>query len=127
MRTYIDSDILIWHLRGDIRTLNFFHSLKSKKEYEMWIGAMQRAEVIFFMKPPEEKDTLQFLSQFSTAPVDQAIIDKAGTIYRKWHPSHGININNAILAATVQQTGGKIYCLNIKHYPMTDIIVEQAW
>ena len=55
------------------------------------------------------------------------ILDKAGELYRKWNPHHGIDINDAILAATVMQTNGRIYTLNVKHYPMPDVIVQQAW
>lgn len=127
MRAYVDTDVLIWHLRGEKKALKFFTEIDGSDEYELWIGALQRAEVVFFMRPDEEKDTMFFLSQFSTAPVDQTIIDSAGRIYREWNPSHGIDINDAILAATVQQTGGKIYCLNVKHYPMSEIIIEKAW
>ncbi len=64
---------------------------------------------------------------FKCAPVDQEIVDLAGKIYRKWKPSHGIDVNDAILAATAQNTGGKIFTLNVKHYPMSDIIVEKPW
>jgi predicted nucleic acid-binding protein len=127
MRAYIDSDVLIWHLRGERRALNFFRTFKQKGEYELWVGAMQRAEVVFFMRPEEEEATELFLSQFKTAPVDQAIIDMAGVLYRKWHPGHGIDINDAILAATAIKTGGVIYCLNRKHYPMTALVVHRAW
>lgn len=70
---------------------------------------------------------MTFLANFSTAPVDQKIIDFAGSLYRKWNPSHGIDINDAILAATVLETGGKIFCLNVKHYPMNDVVAERAW
>ena len=62
-----------------------------------------------------------------TEPVDQGRIDEAALLYRKWHPSHGIDINDAILAATAMQTGGKIFCLNRKHYPMTEVLVTKAW
>jgi predicted nucleic acid-binding protein len=127
MRAYIDSDVLIWHLRGERRALNFFRSFKQKGEYELWVGAMQRAEIVFFMRPEEEEATELFLAQFKTAPVDQGIIDMAGVFYRKWHPGHGIDINDAILAATAIKTGGVIYCLNRKHYPMTELIVHRAW
>jgi hypothetical protein len=88
---------------------------------------MQRAEVVFFMKPEEEKLSLLFLSQFKTAPVDQATVDLAGSLYRKWNRSHGIEIHDALLAATVMQTGGVIFTLNKKHYPMPDISVQKAW
>ena len=127
MRAYIDSDILIWHLRGNSKALEFLQNLHSDKAYELWIGALQRAEVVFFMRPKEEEFTLLFLSQFKTAPVDQSIIDKAAALYRQWNPSHGIDINDAILAATAIQAGGRIYCLNQKHYPMPDLLVKRAW
>jgi predicted nucleic acid-binding protein len=127
MRAYIDADILIWHLRGDRKALEFLHGLRNDKAFELWTGAMQRAEVVFFMRPEEEVGTLLLLSQFKTASVDQCIIDKAASLYRRWHPSHGVDINDAILAATADQTGGVIYCLNQKHYPMPDLLVKKAW
>ncbi|MEA2061589.1 MAG: hypothetical protein U9P10_14005 [Thermodesulfobacteriota bacterium] len=79
------------------------------------------------MKPEEEKDTELFLSQIKTRSVDQEIVDDAGVLYRKWNPSHGIDVNDSILAATVIQTGGRIYTLNIKHFPMPEINVQKAW
>ena len=127
MRAYIDSDILIWHLRGDQKALYFLNELQEKKEFELWIGAIQRAEVVFFMRKEEEKNTLLFLSEFKTAPIDQTIVDAAGVLYRKWNPTHGTDINDALLAATVKQTGGKIYGLNKKHYAMPEIIFEKPF
>jgi predicted nucleic acid-binding protein len=59
--------------------------------------------------------------------VDQSVVDAAGVLYRRWNPSHGVDPNDALLAATVQATGGKIYCLNTRHYPMPDLVVERAW
>jgi predicted nucleic acid-binding protein len=127
MKAFIDSDILIWHLRGEPKALNLFRKLRDKEKFELWTGAMQRAEVVFFMRPPEEKATLLFLSQFKTAPVDHTIIDKAGEIYRHWNPRAGTDVNDAILAAIAIQTGGKIYTLNTKHYPMPEVVVQRAW
>jgi predicted nucleic acid-binding protein len=127
MRAYIDSDILIWHLRGDRRAERFLRSLGSESDIELWIGALQRAEVVFFMRPAEEPATLAFLSHFKTEPVTQQVVDEASALYRKWHSSHGVDINDAMLAATVKNTGGKIYTLNVKHYPMSDLVVLKAW
>ncbi|MBN1420560.1 MAG: PIN domain-containing protein [Planctomycetes bacterium] len=127
MRAYIDADVLIWHLRGERKALAFLRDLAVAGEYELWTGAMQRAEVVFFVRPEEEESTLLFLSQFKTAAVDQEIIDSAALLYRRWNPSHGIDPNDAILAATAARTGGRIFCLNKKHYPMPDISVAKAW
>ena len=127
MRAYIDADILIWHLRGKKQARNFLISLRDQDAYELYTGALQRAEVVFFMRPDEEEATGLFLSQFRTEPVDQKIVDAAGALYRKWQPSHGIDVNDAILAATAIQTGGRIFTLNIKHYPMPEVNVQKAW
>lgn len=99
----------------------------SNKSYEPWIGVLQRAEITFFMRPNEECQTLEFLSQFSSAPVTQSIVDLASDLYREWNPSHGVGINDAILAATAIMTGGKIFTLNTKHFPMMEVSVEKAW
>jgi predicted nucleic acid-binding protein len=127
MKAYIDSDILIWHLRGERKALSLLKRLRDDEQFDLWIGAMQRAEVVFFMRPAEESSTLLFLAQFQTASVDQQIIDKAGEFYRKWNPRSETDVNDAILAATVLRTGGKIYTLNSKHYPMPEVPVQRAW
>lgn len=127
MRAYIDADILIWHLRGEKKAAEFLIHTRDTEGYELFTGAMQRAEVVFFMRPEEEASTTLFLSQFKTEPVDQKVVDAAGVLYRKWYPSHGIDVNDAMLAATAMQTGGRIYTLNVKHYPMPEFNTQKAW
>ncbi len=127
MRAYVDSDILIWHLGGERRAADVLRRLSAEAGMELWTGALQRAEVVFFMRPEEESPTLSFLSRFKTEAVTREVVDQAGLLYRRWHPSHGIDVNDAILAATVAATGGKIYTQNVKHYPMPDIAVTKGW
>jgi hypothetical protein len=127
MRVYVDSDILIWHLRGERRAATLLRRLGRAADAELWTGAMQRAEVVFFMRPHEEAATVSFLSRLHTQPVTQAIVDRAGALYRRWHPSHGIGVNDALLAATAESTGGKIVTQNVKHYPMPDVVVQKGW
>lgn len=127
MRAYVDSDILIWHLRGDRRAADLLRRLAREAGTDLWTGALQRAEVVFFMRPGEESATMSFLSRFKTAPVTQEVADAAAELYRRWHPTHGIDVNDAVLAATVAATGGKVYTLNLKHYPMPDIVVVEGW
>ncbi len=127
MRAYIDSDVLICHLRGEQKAQNLLSKLQNEKRHTLYIGVMQRAEIVFFMKSNEKKATELFLSQFKTQAVNQEIIDSAGALYRKWNPSHGIDVNDAILAATVIETGGIIYTRNTKHFPMPEIIVQRGW
>ncbi len=127
MKAFVDADILIWHLRGERKAIRFLRGLLDDPAVELWMGAMQRAEVLFFMRPVEEELTLLLLSQLKTAAVDQSVIDEAGRQYRKWNPGHGIDPNDAILAATVLLNGGVLYTRNRKHYPMKDVAVQKAW
>ena len=127
MRVYVDSDVLIWHLRGEKKAAAFLRKLASTAEIELWTGAMQRAEIVFFMRAGEEAATMSLLSRLKTQPVTQVIVDLAGTIYRRWRPSHGVDVNDALLAASVATTGGKIVTRNVRHFPMPDVVVEKAW
>ena len=53
MRAYVDSDILIWHLRGSRKAVSLLRALSREPGTELWVGALQRAEVVFFMRPDE--------------------------------------------------------------------------
>jgi hypothetical protein len=48
MKAYIDSDVLILHLRGERKALNLLKRLRDKEQFDLWIGVMHRAEVVFF-------------------------------------------------------------------------------
>jgi len=127
MKLFFDTDILIWHLRGDERALRFLEETAKKPAAEWWTGALNHAEVVFFMRPGEESRTELFLTRFNTHPVDTDIIDAAAAMYRRWNPSHGMDINDAVLAATVEKAGGMLYTLNIKHFPVNTFLVEVPW
>jgi len=127
MRAYIDSDVLIWHLRGERKAARLLAALKHDGRHELWTGALQRAEIVFYMRPEEEPATLLLLDELKTAAVDRSIVDLGAVLYRRWHPSHGVDVHDCILAATVIQTGGSIFTLNKKHYPMPELVVTKAW
>lgn len=127
MRTYVDSDALIWHLRGEARATEFLRRVSQEPGAELWVGALQRVEIVFFMKAGEREATSLLLSRFKTQPVTQSIVDQGGEIYRRWHPSHGTDVADAVLAASVAETGGRLFTLNIKHYPMREIAVSKPW
>jgi predicted nucleic acid-binding protein len=127
MREYLDSDVLIWHLRGHAGARALLKSLRTDANRMLCLGALQRAEIVFFARAEELHSTLLLLSLFETVPVDAGVVDLGGELYRAWHPSHGIDVADALLAATVMKTGGRIHTLNRKHFPMPDLLVQQAW
>jgi hypothetical protein len=81
MRVYVDRDVLIWHLRGERRAAALLRRLAGAPRLELWTGAMQRAEIVSFMRADEEAGTLSLLSRLKTQPVTQPIVELAGRHY----------------------------------------------
>ena len=79
MRAYIDSDILIWHLRGEEKAAALLRRLSAEPGTDLWVGALQRAEIVFFMRPREVTVTRSLLSRFKTEAVTQDIVDHGVT------------------------------------------------
>lgn len=127
LRTYFDADVVIWLLRGHEAAIAQFDRLIGEPDIEMWMSAVQRAEIVMYMKASEEKCTLELLSLFHTEPVTEEVVDLAATFNRQWRSSHGIDVNDAILAATAVLTGGRIITLNTKHFPMPGVSAERGW
>jgi hypothetical protein len=51
-------------------------------------------------------------------PIEEEIAERAGALMRQFHKSHGIDIPDAIIAATADHHGLKLATLNVKHFPM---------
>jgi predicted nucleic acid-binding protein len=127
MRAYVDANVLIAHLRGDPRAEGFFDRLSSDPHQELWIGALQRVEIVFFQHPEESDEDAVVLARFRTDPLTEEVIDHGAVLHRQWHPSHGSGVNDCLLAAMALLSGGRIYTLNIKHFPMPALDVVQPW
>ena len=123
---YFDADIVIENLRGREAARSLLRGVTVGGD-ELWMAATQRAEVLFFMRPHETELTMAVLGQFDTEPLTREMVDVGAAYFRRWNPSHGIDQNDALLAGTVKVTGGRIITQNIRHFPMTDITVEQGW
>ena len=126
MRLYLDADIVIDHLRGREPALQLIRTLVAGPD-ELWMAAPQRAEVLFHLRRGEENDAYAILSQFTTQPLTETMVDVGAEYYRRWHPSNGTGREDALLAGTVAVTGGRLITQNIKHFPMPDIDVQQGW
>lgn len=127
MRVFVDSDVLIWYLRGDQRALSCLQELHHSPSCDMWTGAWQKVEIAFHARPREVPLTSRFLRLFKTAPMSGEIVDRAAELYRSFHPSHDTDVGDALLAASVIRAHGKLVTLNTKHFPMPELAVQRAW
>ncbi|MFH1436826.1 MAG: type II toxin-antitoxin system VapC family toxin, partial [Pseudomonadota bacterium] len=54
-------------------------------------------------------------------PVTDVIGKKAGQYLKEFNKSHGLEIADALIAASASHYRMQLWTLNTRHYPMTDI------
>lgn len=121
MTVLVDSDILIEVSRGrDVSIVSRWTRLSASDtvilfspitEAELWAGAR-----------PAEHDRLEALfAALLCAAADARVGRRAGDYLRRYHKSHGVELGDAIIAATAVATGAALWTRNRKHYPMKDL------
>ena len=114
-RFVIDTDVLIEYLRGKDQAAKFLEGL----EGDLIMSAISVAELFSGVKGLEEMDALdQFMLAFQTIPIDDRLARRAGLIRQEYHPSHGVGLADALIAATALEEGAELFTFNRRHYPM---------
>lgn len=126
MRAYVDADILIWQLRTLDRADQFIGRMVAQGD-SLWTGANQKAEILFHIRPGEERATRELLSLLLTHALTDEVIELGAQLYRRWSPSHGTGRDDALLAASTILGGGTLYTLNIRHFPMPGLDIVRPW
>lgn len=122
---YIDSDIIIWHLRGRPKAQLALERIAQVGT--LTVAAMQLVEVRFFLQPNEETAADRLFSRLAVEPLTEPIVRLGAELYKRYHPSHGLDENDALLAPTAMVTNGTIHTLNVRHFPMPGLRVERGW
>jgi predicted nucleic acid-binding protein len=66
----------------------------------------------------EERDIQALCAPLTSLPVTDEIAKLAGSYLRHFAMSHGIDIPDAIIAATAEHHGLRLATLSVKHFPM---------
>lgn len=111
----LDTCVLIDVLRGAEdahRFLNFLRAVPA-------ISAVSVAELFAGVKDRREENAVEAILAVSrVVAVNAAIARAAGQHLRHYAASHGLDVIDAIIAATAEQTGARLATLNLRHFPM---------
>lgn len=118
----LDTDILIWAIRGKSKIIERISSLRKKSP--TCISTISIAEIYKNIYPAELTATDDLLMQNIIFPVDVAIAKQAGLYWQQFSKRFsGLNLPDCFVAATALLQNASLVTLNTRHFPMKDIKV----
>lgn len=110
----VDTDVWIDYLRGHPLAVDCVAALVGR----VWISAISVAELHVGVREGAERDALALLlSTLDIVDVTATIAARGGLLRRDYGRSHGVGLNDALIAATALEMGLQLLTLNLKHYP----------
>lgn len=119
----VDTDVLIWHLRGypqATRRLDRLASLRlSAVSYlELLQGLRNKSELLAVKKMLERRAA-------EVLPITGGITSRAIELMEALTLSHGLQMGDALIAATAIEHGLPVLTANVKHFaPVSNLVVE---
>lgn len=113
---FVDSDILIWHLKAMTQIVGEVNALTSKSL--LYTSPIVVAEIFAGARKKEEDIIRNMFSSIYVVKVNAEIGETAGKFLNNFSKSHDLKIADAIIAASSTYSKMKLWTLNKKHYPM---------
>ena len=115
-----DSDVIIEILRGRAAVIDAARSLE-ESGVPTYCTPIAWAEVYAGIRAGEEPMTQAFFEARGEVLIDAATGRRAGAYLARYARSHGVELGDALIAASATTSGLHLWTLNRKHYPMPDI------
>jgi predicted nucleic acid-binding protein len=113
----VDTSVLIDYLRGHPPAAVILE--RERAAAPLHASEITRLEILAGMRSGEEDGTRSLLSTLVWHPVDTAVAEEAGTLGRRWLPSHHtIDGADLAIAATAILNDSRLLTVNIRHFPM---------
>lgn len=114
----VDTDVLIWNFRGNTRAADLLD------ESEMfYLSAVTYMELVQCVRNKNELQELRRAIHFwgtKIEPIDEQISSRATYLVETYSLSHGMQMADALIAATALSLGLPLVTANDKHYQMAE-------
>jgi predicted nucleic acid-binding protein len=115
MKILIDTCVVIDFLRGYPNAVQFFAEMTSPPV----ISTITVAELYVGAKNKAKKQAVDaIIETFTIVDVTEAIAKKGGEWSCQYTPSHGVDLPDALIAATAHENDLTLATCNLKHFPM---------
>ena len=116
----LDSDVIIAWLRGYQPYIALIPELLDQGNSLLWTP-VSIAEVYTGVRRSEEKDVENLFLILEAVPITHAIGMRAARYLSRYLKSHGLQLGDALIAATASITEVPLWTLNKKHFPPKDL------
>ena len=118
MLMLVDTDVLIWNLRGNHRAAELLDNAGG-----FLLSAVSYMELVQGVRDKSELNILRqslHYWQASVQPLDPQISTRAMFLMETYVLSHNLHLADALIAATALSLGTTLVTANNKHYRMID-------
>ena len=121
----IDTDVLIWHLRGYAQATRRLDELGT-----LTLSAVSYLEVLQGMRNKAELAAVQKMLQRRQAamlPLTEAITQRAVSLMESLTLSHGLQMGDALIAATALEHQLPVLTGNVKHFAAVEHLLIEGF
>lgn len=116
----LDTCLVIDFLRKKPDAAAFFRGLNQIP----FLSAITVAELYAGVREGDERQKLdKLVGAFHTVPVTEDIGRRGGLYRRRYFGSHGVDLADALIAATAEDISAELVTLNKKHFPMISRLI----
>jgi predicted nucleic acid-binding protein len=117
----LDSDVVIELLRARNKAIQSTWAATVGSEILVLYSPVTTAEIEHGLRDHERPAVDAWFAALTCVPIDAVIGVKAGAYLRQFEKSHGLELGDALIAATAAVHNLQLWTRNKKHYPMRDI------
>jgi len=121
MTVLVDSDILIEVSRGrNAEVISNWLAL-SRSDVAILYSPVSVAELWAGARPSESEALSSLFRALSCAELDSEVGRQAGAYLQRFRRSHGVELGDALIAASAVANHAALWTRNRKHYPMKEL------
>ena len=123
MSVLIDTDIVIEVLRGRNAGISAEWLVLADSSEALLVSPVTLTEVRAGTFEREREAIARFFAPLAYVAIDEQVGQLAGDYLRRYGKSHGVQIADALIAASAVHSKAKLWSRNRKHYPMPELAI----